>query len=194
MRLMRAPLSKEPASEVTTPKNAADDRSSERNRRRNSIGHTGPRHRAVVQNPPFDRTIDVVAKGCCKCNIPAYPCRVISNQERRFPMYTNELNPEYQAYLQELYLSQKLQGAVYSYSVRRVFCGGCRRMFYTQVRNKKYCSRACCKVGISRQKHDRLLKKRKDTLCACCGKPFTATRAGAKYCSNACRQKAYRHR
>ena len=55
-------------------------------------------------------------------------------------------------------------------SVRRIQCEYCRKVIYTQTRNRKYCSFQTC------------------------GKQFLPIRADARYCSNACRQKDYRHR
>ena len=57
-------------------------------------------------------------------------------------------------------------------SVRRIQCEYCRKVIYTQTRNRKYCSYTC----------------------PCCGEQFLPIRADARYCSNACRQKDYRKR
>ena len=80
-------------------------------------------------------------------------------------------------------------------SVRRIQCEYCRKVIYTQTRNRKYCSFQTC--GHKMLNLRKSLKKRAERgkyTCACCGKQFLPIRADARYCSNACRQKDYRHR
>ena len=80
-------------------------------------------------------------------------------------------------------------------SVRRIQCEYCRKVIYTQTRNRKYCSFQTC--GHKMLNLGKSLKKRVERgkyTCACCGKQFLPIRADARYCSNACRQKDYRHR
>ena len=80
-------------------------------------------------------------------------------------------------------------------SVRRIQCEYCRKVIYTQTRNRKYCSFQTC--GHKMLNLRKSLKKRVERgkyTCACCGKQFLPIRADARYCSNACRQKDYRHR
>ena len=80
-------------------------------------------------------------------------------------------------------------------SVRRIQCEYCRKVIYTQTRNRKYCSFQTC--GHKMLNLRKSLKKRIERgkyTCACCGKQFLPIRADARYCSNACRQKDYRHR
>ena len=80
-------------------------------------------------------------------------------------------------------------------SVRRIQCEYCRKVLYTQTRNRKYCSFQTC--GHKMLNLRKSLKKRAERgtyTCACCGKQFLPIRADARYCSNACRQKDYRHR
>ena len=80
-------------------------------------------------------------------------------------------------------------------SVRRIQCEYCRKVIYTQTRNRKYCSFQTC--GHKMLNLRKSLKKRAERgtyTCACCGKQFLPIRADARYCSNACRQKDYRQR
>ena len=70
-------------------------------------------------------------------------------------------------------------------SVRRIQCEYCRKVLYTQTRNRKYCNFQTC--GHKRA-------ERGTYTCACCEEPFLPIRADARYCSNACRQKDYRQR
>ena len=79
----------------------------------------------------------------------------------------------------------------YVYPIRRIICGGCGKVFYTYVRNKKYCNERCCSLGFWKHKREERLEKRKDMICKTCGNTFTPKRSDAVYCSNACRQKAY---
>ena len=80
-------------------------------------------------------------------------------------------------------------------SVRRIQCEYCRKVLYTQTRNRKYCSFQTC--GHKMLNLRKSLKKRADRgtyTCICCGEQFLPIRADARYCSNACRQKGYRQR
>jgi len=99
---------------------------------------------------------------------------------------------ENQELLQSWYKEQLLEGD-FNGTVRRIICKGCGRVFYTQIRTKKYCYyHLCGNRGYQKELKQRRLERRKDTLCQTCGKPFTPKRADAKFCCNACRQKAYR--
>jgi len=99
-----------------------------------------------------------------------------------------------QEQLKEDYRYQLLNGGPKNFvrPVRRIVCGGCAKIFYTEVPTKKYCSERCCYLGFWRHKREKRLEKRKDVVCKTCGKTFTPKRSDAVYCSNACRQKAYR--
>ena len=80
-------------------------------------------------------------------------------------------------------------------SVRRIQCEYCRKVIYTQTRNRKYCSFQTC--GYKMLNLRKSLKKRVERgtyTCPCCGEQFLPIRADARYCSNACRQKGYRQR
>ena len=80
-------------------------------------------------------------------------------------------------------------------SVRRIQCEYCRKVIYTQTRNRKYCSFQTC--GHKMLNLRKSLKKRADRgtyTCVCYGEQFLPIRADARYCSNACRQKGYRQR
>lgn len=81
------------------------------------------------------------------------------------------------------------------WTVRRIICKGCGRVFYTQIPTKKYCYyHRCGNRGYQKELKQRRLEKRKDLVCKGCGKTFTPKRVDASYCSNACRQRAYRQR
>src|SRR5574344_457920 len=103
------------------------------------------------------------------------------------PWYENLIwEKEHQDFLKGLYREQ-LTGAVFVRPVRRIICGGCGCVFYTQVHSKKCCSWQCMRPAqMNRGKRIRL-ERRQNTVCECCGKEFTPARYGAKYCSNACR-------
>ena len=80
-------------------------------------------------------------------------------------------------------------------SVRRIQCEYCRKVIYTQTRNRKYCSFQTC--GHKMLNLRKSLKKRVERgkyTCPCCGEQFLPIRADARYCNNACRQKDYRKR
>ena len=110
------------------------------------------------------------------------------NSQRRMPMTTEQWKRENQDTLMEYFIDGDP-------SVRRIQCEYCRKVIYTQTRNRKYCSFQTC--GHKMLNLRKSLKKRVERgkyTCACCGKQFLPIRADARYCSNACRQKDYRHR
>ena len=110
------------------------------------------------------------------------------NSQRRMPMTTEQWERENQDTLMEYFIDGDP-------SVRRIQCEYCRKVIYTQTRNRKYCS--CQTCGHKMLNLRKSLKKRVERgkyTCACCGKQFLPIRADARYCSNACRQKDYRHR
>ncbi len=110
-------------------------------------------------------------------------------------MWDNSLwEQEHQEKLKQDYLYQHLHGGAeyFKYPVRKINCEGCGKVFYTQVKVKKYCNTECAKKGFWKQKRERSLAQRKDMLCKTCGSSFTPKRSDAVYCCNACRQKAYR--
>ena len=76
-------------------------------------------------------------------------------------------------------------------SVRRIQCEHCRKIIYTQTRNRKYCSfQTCGHKMLNLRKSIRKRIERGTYTCPCCGEQFLPIRADARYCSNACRQKA----
>ena len=80
-------------------------------------------------------------------------------------------------------------------SVRRIQCEYCRKVIYTQTRNRKYCSFHTC--GHKMLNLRKSLKKRDECgtyTCACCGEQLLPIRADARYCSIACREKDFRQR
>lgn len=100
---------------------------------------------------------------------------------------------ENQDILKEWY-ALKISGAQPNLAVRKIFCKGCGREFYTQISTKKYCRYSLCgNKGYQKELKQRRLEQRKEKVCKCCGKSFTPKRNDALFCSNACRQKAYRH-
>ena len=110
------------------------------------------------------------------------------NSQRRMPMTTEQWERENQDTLMEYFIDGDP-------SVRRIQCEYCRKVIYTQTRNRKYCSFQTC--GHKMLNLRKSLKKRAERgtyTCACCGEQFLPIRADARYCSNACRQKDYRHR
>ena len=67
-------------------------------------------------------------------------------------------------------------------SVRRIQCEYCRKVIYTQTRNRKYCSFQTC--GHKMLNLRKSLKKRAERgtyTCACCGEQFLPIRADARY-------------
>ena len=116
-----------------------------------------------------------------------YPPHTRSSQ-RRMPMTTEQWERENQDTLMEYFIDGDP-------SVRRIQCEYCRKVIYTQTRNRKYCSFQTC--GHKMLNLRKRLKKRVERgkyTCACCGEQFLPIRADARYCSNACRQKGYRQR
>ena len=110
------------------------------------------------------------------------------NSQRRMPMTTEQWEHENQDTLMEYFIDGDP-------SVRRIQCEYCRKVIYTQTRNRKYYSFQTC--GHKMLNLRKSLKKRAERgtyTCACCGKQFLPIRADARYCSNACRQKDYHHR
>ena len=80
-------------------------------------------------------------------------------------------------------------------SVHRIQCECCRKVIYTQTRNRKYCSfQTCGHKMLNLRKSIRKRIERGTYTCPCCGEQFLPIRADARYCSNACRQKDYRQR
>ena len=80
-------------------------------------------------------------------------------------------------------------------SVRRIQCEYCRKIIYTQNRNRKYCSfQTCGHKMLNLRKSIRKRIERGTYTCVCCREQFLPIRADARYCSNGCRQKDYRQR
>ena len=97
-----------------------------------------------------------------------------------------------QDYLKEKY-EKKVSGECPDLAVRKIYCKGCGRVFYTNIETKKYCSYSLCgNRGYQKELKWRRKFARTNRTCQTCGNPFTPKRADAKYCCNACRQKAYR--
>ena len=120
--------------------------------------------------------------------IPPYPTFLKYPVSPQMPMTTEQWERENQDTLMEYFIDGDP-------SVRRIQCEYCRKVIYTQTRNRKYCSFQTC--GHKMLNLRKSLKKRVERgkyTCACCGKQFLPIRADARYCSNACRQKDYRHR
>lgn len=167
--------------------------------------HLPPSHNAqILVGDHFDHQPDnrnaLLCKSCC-ChfdnshatvtllvnNAFHYPPHT-RNSQRRMPMTTEQWERENQDTLMEYFIDGDS-------SVRRIQCEYCRKVIYTQTRNRKYCSFQTC--GHKMLNLRKSLKKRVERgkyTCACCGKQFLPIRADARYCSNACRQKDYRHR
>ena len=77
--------------------------------------------------------------------------------------------------------------------LRKIYCKGCGRVFYTNIETKKYCLYSLCgNRGYQRELKWRQKYARKERICQTCGNAFTPKRSDAKFCCNACRQKAYR--
>ena len=115
---------------------------------------------------------------------PPHTC----NSQRRMPMTTEQWERENQDTLMEYFIDGDP-------SVHRIQCECCRKVIYTQTRNRKYCSFQTC--GHRMLNLRKSLKKRIERgayTCPCCGEQFLPIRADARYCSNACRQKDYRKR
>ncbi len=106
-------------------------------------------------------------------------------------MWNAEWEYKNQDTLKAWYDEQQAEGV--TGGVRKIICFGCGREFYTQIHSKKYCWYGTCgRIGNYKHQRRHRLERRKDLVCAECGKTFTPKRSDAKYCSNACRQKAYR--
>ena len=107
-------------------------------------------------------------------------------------VWNSEWEYENQDYLKEQY-EKKMSGENPYHPVRKIYCKGCSREFYTNIDTKKYCLYSLCgNRGYQKELTQRRREARQDRLCKCCGKAFTPKRSDAVYCSNACRQKAYR--
>jgi len=107
-------------------------------------------------------------------------------------IWNSEWEYNNQDYLKSLY-EKKVSGECPDLAVRKIYCKGCGRVFYTQIETKKYCLYSLCgNRGYQKELKWRRKYARKDRICQTCGKPFTPKRSDAKYCCNACRQKAYR--
>ena len=107
-------------------------------------------------------------------------------------IYNNQWEYENQDYMKSLY-ERKLSGEDPDLAVRKIYCKGCGRVFYTQIETKKYCLYSLCgNRGYQKELKWRRAQERKDRTCQTCGNTFTPKRSDAKFCSNACRQKAYR--
>ena len=110
------------------------------------------------------------------------------NSQRRMPMTTEQWEHENQDTLMEYFIDGDP-------SVRRIQCEHCRKIIYTQTRNRKYCSfQTCGHKMLNLRKSIRKRIERGTYTCPCCGEQFLPIRADARYCSNACRQKDYRQR
>ena len=80
-------------------------------------------------------------------------------------------------------------------SVRRIQCEYCRKVIYTQTRNRKYCSFQTCghkMLNLRKALKSALSEESIPALAA--GEQFLPIRADSRYCNNACRQKDYRKR
>ena len=100
---------------------------------------------------------------------------------------------ENQDYLKEHY-EKRMLGKDTHLHVRRFYCKGCGRVFYTTIKTKRYCLYSLCgNHGYQKELKWRRAQERKDRTCQTCGTTFTPKRLDAKFCFNACRQKAYRN-
>ena len=109
-------------------------------------------------------------------------------------IYNNQWEYENQDYLKGLY-EKKLSGEAPNLAIRKIYCKGCGRVFYTQIETKKYCLYSLCgNHGYQKELKWRRAQERKDRICKTCGNTFTPTRSDAKFCCKACRQKAYREK
>ena len=107
-------------------------------------------------------------------------------------IWNSEWEYNNQDYLKSLY-AKKVSGKDQTLAVRKIYCKGCGREFYTQIDTKKYCLYSLCgNRGYQKELKWRRAFERKDRLCQTCGNTFTPKRSDAKFCCNACRQKAYR--
>jgi len=77
--------------------------------------------------------------------------------------------------------------------IRKTQCCYCGKVFYTEIKSKKYCdNRICGEKALKIKRRIQRYDNRVNTICQTCGKSFTPKRSDAIYCSSACRQKAYR--
>ena len=72
-------------------------------------------------------------------------------------------------------------------------CAVCGTVFATVRSHGRYCSAACKRIVLLRNRHEagRLRRHRR---CPRCGMAFVARRADAIFCSGGCKQAAYRQR
>lgn len=125
-------------------------------------------------------------RGECETSLYFY------NTEGMPMIYNAEWEYENQDYLKRLY-ERKISGEEPDLAVRKIYCKGCGRVFYTQIKTKKYCLYSLCgNHGYQKELKWRREQERKDRICQTCCNPFTPRRSDAKFCCNACRQKAYR--
>jgi hypothetical protein len=107
-------------------------------------------------------------------------------------IWNSEWEYNNQDYLKAKY-EKKVSGECPDLAVRKIYCKGCGRVFYTQIETKKYCLYSLCgNRGYQKELKWRRKYARKDRICQTCGNTFTPKRSDAKFCCNACRQKAYR--
>ena len=80
-------------------------------------------------------------------------------------------------------------------ATRKIICGGCGRIFYTQSEKKMYCRPyRCGNIANNRRQKEKRIQARSNLTCEYCGGIYNAKRKDSRYCCNACRQKAYRNR
>lgn len=97
-----------------------------------------------------------------------------------------------QDYLKEKY-EKKIARELSDHPVRKIYCKGCGRVFYTNIETKKYCLYSLCgNRGYQKELKWRRKYARKDRICQTYGNAFTPKRSDAKFCCNAYRQKSYR--
>lgn len=94
--------------------------------------------------------------------------------------------------LKKRYEKEQKDGTYYQ-SVLKVFCKYCGDPFYTDNRNRKYCSSRCVNDAYMARRKARKEAER-EKVCRVCGKHFTGKSKATIYCSDACKQKAYRQR
>ena len=67
-------------------------------------------------------------------------------------------------------------------AVWKIICKGCGRVFYTQIRTKKYYYyHLCGNRGYQKDLKQRRLEKQQNRMCKGCGKTFTPKRSDAVY-------------
>ena len=80
---------------------------------------------------------------------------------------------ENQDYLKEHY-EKRMLGKDTHLHVRRFYCKGCGRVFYTPIKTKKYCLYSLCgNHGYQKELKWRRAQERKDRTCQTCGNTFT---------------------